>query len=123
MKKLLVLSALIMMVVLCMTVGAATYGNLTYTVTDGIVTITGCSNSTTTVEIPSEINNCPVKYIGASAFSGCTSLKSITIPDSVTSISYNAFYNCLNLTKVIIPKTVISIDKSAFNNSKNVTIA
>ncbi len=35
--------------------------------------------------------------IGDSAFSGCTSLTSITIPDSVTSIGYAAFYGCTNL--------------------------
>ena len=43
-----------------------------------------------------------VKSIGGSAFSGCTSLTSITIPDSVTSISESAFYNCTKLKRVDI---------------------
>ena len=38
--------------------------------------------------------------IGESAFSNCTSLTSVTIPDSVTSIGGDAFYNCTSLTDV-----------------------
>ena len=52
--------------------------------------------------IPSSIMYGGVTYsvtgIGESAFSNCTGLTSIVIPDSVTSIGYNAFYNCTSLT-------------------------
>jgi len=40
------------------------------------------------------------KGIAEYAFSNCSSLTSITIPDSVTSIGYGAFYNCSGLTNV-----------------------
>ena len=38
------------------------------------------------------------KTIGKQAFYGCTSLTSVTIPDSVTSIGEKAFYDCTKLT-------------------------
>ena len=50
------------------------------------VTITGCDYSATEVVIPNEIENLPVTSIGYRAFYNCSSLTSVTIPDSVTSI-------------------------------------
>ena len=47
-------------------------------------------------------------------FYNCTSLISITIPDSVTSIGGFAFQNCTGLTNVTIGNNVISIGNAAF---------
>ena len=43
-----------------------------------------------------------VASIGAFAFRGCTGLKSISIPSSVTTIGARAFYGCTGLKKVVI---------------------
>ena len=56
----------------------------------------------------------PVTSIGESAFDKCTSLTSVTIPNSVTSIGNGAFYVCRGLTTVTIPNSVTSIGYMAF---------
>ena len=56
-----------------------------------------------------------VTRIGAWVFSGCTSLTSITIPDSVTSIDDYAFRGCTSLTNITIPNSVTSIGDLAFD--------
>ena len=71
-----------------------------------------------TVAIPSNVTYEEVEYsvtrIGASAFSNCRSLTSITIPESVTSIESSAFYGCSSLTSITIPESVTSIGREAF---------
>ena len=59
--------------------------------------------------------------IGDSAFLGCSSLTSVTIPDGVTSISDSAFSNCTSLTDVTIPDSVTSISEWAFNHCGSLT--
>ncbi len=57
------------------------------------------------------------KWIGGGAFSYCTSLTSIEIPNSVTSIGGQAFYECRNMTTVTIDaETPPSLGYEAFNN-------
>ena len=50
-----------------------------------------------------------VTNIRSSAFSSCTSLTSIEIPNSVTSIGDYAFESCSPLTSIEIPNSVTSI--------------
>ncbi|MDE5775787.1 MAG: leucine-rich repeat domain-containing protein, partial [Treponemataceae bacterium] len=54
-------------------------------------------------------------------FRGCTSLESVTIPDSVTSIGDGAFHGCTSLTNVTIPASVTSIWNSAFDGCTSLT--
>ena len=61
------------------------------------------------------------KIIAAYAFSECSHLASIIIPDGVTNISYDVFNGCSSLTSVVIPDSVTSISGSAFESCTSLT--
>ena len=86
-----------------------TYNGTTFNVTSiGDYAFSYCS-SLTSVTIPNSVTS-----IGDYAFSDCTSLTSITIPNSVTSIGDYAFSYCSSSTSVTIPNSVTSIGDNAF---------
>ncbi|HHU84676.1 MAG TPA: leucine-rich repeat protein [Clostridiales bacterium] len=73
------------------------------------------------LEIPSTLGGYPVTEIGESAFSDCTGLTEITIPDSVKTIGESAFYGCTGLTKITLPNSVKTIGESAFADCTGLT--
>ena len=82
---------------------SSNYSGLTSVTIPEIVTYNGTTYSVTS--------------IGFSAFYGCTSLTSITIPNSVTSIGDHAFSNCYGLTIITIPSSVTSIGEGPFSGT------
>ena len=90
---------------------------------DDTVEITDCDNEAAgELEIPAEIDGKPVTSIGDGAFSVCSGLTKITIPNGVTSIRDGAFSNCSGLTEITIPDSVTSIGDYAFYDCTNLTI-
>ncbi|MBR5638577.1 MAG: leucine-rich repeat domain-containing protein [Muribaculaceae bacterium] len=57
------------------------------------------------------------------AFSGNSSLSSVTFPNSLQTIGKNAFVNCTSLRNVEIPENVTSIGTSAFSGCSHMTTA
>ncbi len=102
------------------------YDGLTYEIVDETsktVSVKACLDKTTTtsITIPTTVDHEGQTYtvisIGNSAFKGCTSLDSITIPGTVTSIGKYGISNCKLLTGIQIPDSVTSIGESAFYSS------
>ena len=75
--------------------------------------------------VNTSITSCEFKEgtigIGGNAFSGCSGLTSVTIPNSVTSIGNGAFYGCSGLTSVTIGNSVMSIGRSSFWGCSSLT--
>ena len=93
---------------------AETSGDWEYSVSDNEVTITKYNGSAMEITIPVAINGNSVTKIGESAFDGCKSLKSITIPSSINNIGSYAFQGCSSLTDISIPNSVASIGNCSF---------
>lgn len=74
----------------------------------GLVAFSGCTGLTN-ITIPNTVTD-------LSGFSSCTGLTNISIPSSVTTIGMSAFYNCTGLTNISIPNSVTTIGNSAFSN-------
>ena len=101
---------------------AVAQAQLTFTTNnDGTLNIRGYTGSNSVVVIPSTTNGLTVTSIGTSAFFDCSSLTSVTIPNSVISIGSTAFDYCSGLTSVTIGNGVTSIGNGAFNWCNNLT--
>lgn len=93
-------------------------GKWTYTVADGVATVTsGPTNGA--IVVPAALAGTPVGAIGSSAFSRCTSLTSITLPDSVTTIGLSAFNGCTALTNAVLGHGLTSLGDYAFYGCAN----
>ena len=75
-----------------------------------------CCSGLTSVTIPNSVES-----IGEEAFQGCSGLTSVTIPNSVTSIGQFVFLGCSGLTSVTIPNSVTSIEDGAFSGCSGLT--
>ena len=122
-KRFLLALMTIMFIVLSfnvLNVSAATYGDFTYSVSGGEVSINYCNNkNVTSVKIPQTIDGYPVTTICEDAFNACKSLKSVTLGSNIKKIEHRAFYACSSLTSIDIPNNVTSIGNSAFYNCYN----
>ena len=91
-------------------------GTKTYNEVGGL----NCNNQAVNVEefyFSSQVT----RILNTSFTSGWQSLKTVYIPNTVTSIGNSAFYNCSSLTSVTIPYSVTSIGSEAFHNCSSLT--
>ena len=74
-----------------------------------------CS-SLTSITIPNSVTS-----IGERAFSSCHSITSITIPNSVMNIGSGSFWGCSSLTSINIPNSIMSIGNYVFEDCSSLT--
>ena len=75
----------------------------------------GCS-SLSNISLPDSI-----EYIGSGAFSGCRSLRSITLPDSLIGIGFGAFSDCSGLSSIDLPESLTYISGYVFISCTNLS--
>lgn len=141
--KLRVLSAFLAVAMLLTLLPAAAFAapapesDFEYGVNQDTAIITKYKGAGGTVEIPATLGGYPVTgiqmqafikctslksvsmpesmtWIGDSAFAGCTGLESVALPAGLKSIGENVFYSCTSLTSVVVPDKVTSIESLAF---------
>ena len=86
-----------------------TYNGSQYSVTSiAYEAFTGCSDLTSVI-LPNSVTS-----IGSYAFNGCNNLTNIKLSDNLNDIYPNTFDRCSSLTSIIIPKKVTKISDAAF---------
>jgi hypothetical protein len=102
-----------------------TLDGIIYTYSGSTATVTGFDNAqiqSVSVILSSILYGAySVVGIGELAFTNCTVLTQITVPDSVISMGDGAFYECSNLTQITISNNVTSIGNSTFFRCTNLT--
>ena len=129
MKKSHYLLFMVMTLLHCQLVSAATteVDGIKYEISKrgDVATVIGYTGHSKIVSIPNSITSNEVGYevttIGDKAFSGCTSLGSITIPNSVTAIGELAFMNCSRMTSITVGNSVKTIGYNAFLGCSGMT--
>ena len=62
------------------------------------------------------------EYSDYGTFENCSKLKSITLPPTLTTISYSCFTGCTQLSEITIPASVTEIQALAFGNNPNLSV-
>lgn len=79
------------------------------------------NGSDTVVDIPATLSGKTVTGIAPFAFQSCTSITSITIPESVWRLGISAFEGCTSLTSITLPYGVDWVGNYAFKGCTSLT--
>ncbi len=90
---------------------------LTYEIKGNGMVINECDEAVSgNVVIPDTIEGYPVTELASYAFSFCSNMTGITLPESLTTIGEQAFLCCYKLKSITIPSGVTSIGDNAFSD-------
>lgn len=90
-------------------------GQFTWSSSGGKVTITGYSGNAEQVFIPAEISGMPVTALSNDLFFNKNQVKSVTVPDSVTTLHDGVFRVCSSLQHVKLSTNIVSFGESTFS--------
>lgn len=85
-----------------------------YTVINGEVTVIGFTGEPEYIGIPEFIEGCPVTEVRDNAFYNCTSLRSISLPDTIIKIGHHSFYGCYSLESIVLPAELEELGMGCF---------
>lgn len=133
------LKSLVLLVVIAILATSNTYAQASFETIDGLRYLIDSDAKTATlaanngdekysgnIVVPEKIKasdgvEYPVTAFGEKAFKECKGLKSITIPSSITSLSYYCFQGCSSLTSITIPSSVTFLGNDCFGNCSGLT--
>src|SRR5438034_1042380 len=95
-------TCLILLTLACLLVAASATAQVNYVVFSGTAYVTSSPSASCDIVIASTYNGYPVTRIRYFAFSGCTNLRSVIIPNSVTTIDQEPFIGCTSLTNLSV---------------------
>ncbi len=107
---------LILTLIVPMRADSSDNGDITYTVIDGKVTVTGFSGEPEELVIPQYIENFPVTEIRDNAFCRCTTLRNITLPNTLKEIGHHAFFGCISLESITLPQQTEKLGMGCFES-------
>ena len=102
------------------------------TITEFLGPVDPANNGPYDIEIPTELDHHPVTGLGEYSFAAksddgstydplCSNIRSVTIPQKVTSIGKRAFYDCKNLTTLVLGEDIKTIGNYAFECCTSLT--
>ncbi|MBO4498758.1 MAG: leucine-rich repeat domain-containing protein [Bacteroidaceae bacterium] len=97
-------------------------GGITSEEAAAVTTLSSLFNGNTSLVSFDELSRFTgIATLGEYTFNGCTSLRSVELPQSVTVIRRNVFYGCISLSHVVLPSSLLEIYENNFLDNTALT--
>ena len=107
------LAAALLCALLCLfaaTAMGATENGFEYTAFEGEAYVDNYIGTDEEVVVPATLGGCPVVSISSSVFSQSSTLRKVTLPDTLTELDPGMFYGCTAISEVLLSPAPILLD-------------